>query len=172
MEALMPFVTVGEQTQDPVPFDYLRHDDPYTFDVRLEVALCLGEEQPSDASAATEHVISRTNFKHMYWTMKQQLAHHTVTGCNMRAGDLLASGTISGESKDSFGSMLELTWRGKEPLEFTLSGDSGVEAKTLKRAFLNDGDTVVMRGYCQAQGYRVGFGECVGTVLPVLDSSA
>ncbi|CAF0754411.1 unnamed protein product [Brachionus calyciflorus] len=154
MEALMPFVLKGEE-QNPKPFSYLQHDDPYTFDVNLEVNLKISELQE-------ERTISRSNFKYMYWTPKQQLAHHTITGCNARPGDLLASGTISGETKDSYGSLLEITWRGKEPILFDSEGK-------VKRVFLQDGDTITMKGFCQGNGYRVGFGECSGTVLPALN---
>ena len=132
MEALMPFVLKGEE-QNPKPFSYLQHDDPFTFDVNLEVSI----KVPELSSAET--VISKSNFKYMYWTMKQQLAHHTITGCNVRPGDLLASGTISGETRDSFGSLLEITWRGKEPFLFDPEGK-------VKRVFIQDGDTLIMRG--------------------------
>ncbi|RNA26932.1 fumarylacetoacetase [Brachionus plicatilis] len=154
MEALMPFVLKGEE-QNPKPFKYLQHEDPYMFNINLEVKL-----KPGDIDM--EKTISRSNFKYMYWSMKQQLAHHTITGCNARPGDLLASGTISGESKDSFGSLLEITWRGSEPILFDSEGK-------LKRVFLQDGDTITMKGFCQGDGYRVGFGECTGTVLPALN---
>jgi fumarylacetoacetase len=130
MEALAPFVTQGE-VQEPVPFDYLKHSDPYTFDIRLEVGIKVPELDEVK-------IVSKTNFKNMYWTMKQQLAHHTVSGCNVRPGDLLASGTISGSEKDSFGSLLEITWRGKEPILF--------QGEEVKRTFLKDGDSVIMKG--------------------------
>merc|ERR1712071_196481 len=97
MEALKPFA-VPNYSQDPAPFPYLQHDDPYTFDVQLEVAI-------KPAGSSTSNIVSQSNFKYMYWTMKQQLAHHTITGCNMRPGDLLASGTISGPEPTSFGSI-------------------------------------------------------------------
>uniref|UniRef100_H3CFF8 Fumarylacetoacetase n=2 Tax=Tetraodon nigroviridis TaxID=99883 RepID=H3CFF8_TETNG len=96
---------------------------------------------------------------YMYWTMKQQLAHQTVNGCNVRPGDLMASGTISGPNAESFGSMLELSWRGSKSI--ILAGEE-------TRSFLKDGDEVTMTGYCQGDGYRVGFGECAGTILPSL----
>ena len=101
--------------------------------------------------------ICRSNFKYLYWTIQQQLAHHTVTGCNVRPGDMMASGTISGADKSTYGSMLELSWRGTEPLQL----DDGSERK-----FLQDGDTVIMTGWCQGDGYRVGFGSVNGTLLP------
>lgn len=154
MDALMPFVQKGEE-QIPKPFPYLNHEDPYTFDIKLDVAMKI-PEQPDK-----ETIISRSNFKNMYWTMKQQLVHHTITGCNVRPGDLLASGTISGETRDAYGSMLEISWRGKEPFVFDAE-------KEVKRVFLKDGDTVTMRGHCQGNGYRVGFGECTGKVLPAV----
>ena len=133
MEALMPFVVKGEEQINPTPFSYLQHDDPFTFDVKLEVAIKVPE------LGEAETVMSRSNFKYMYWTMKQQLAHHSITGCNMRPGDLLASGTISGETRDSYGSLLEITWRGKEPFLFDEEGK-------VKRVFIQDGDTIIMRG--------------------------
>jgi len=149
MLALQPFVCENVH-QDPQPFPYLKHNEPYNFDIRLEVAL-----QPEGSKEAT--VISKSNFKYMYWTMKQQLTHHTITGCNMRAGDLLASGTISGKTPDSYGSMLELSWKGTKEI---------VLADGQKRRFLQDGDQVTLRGYCQGDGFRVGFGECTGKILP------
>ena len=103
-------------------------------------------------------LLSRSNFRTMYWTPAQMLAHHTSNGCNLRAGDLLASGTVSGPSEDSRGCLLELTWRGTEPLGLA----SGEE-----RRFLEDGDEVILRGHCQRQGFaRIGFGECRGVVAP------
>jgi len=148
MEALKPFA-VDNYKQDPEPFPYLRHSDPYTFDVALEVAI-----QPDEA--ATRSVVSRSNFKYMYWTMKQQLAHHAVTGCNMRPGDLLASGTISGPEPSSYGSMLELSWKGSKVVAL----DDGGERK-----FLKDGDNVIMTGVCKGDGFNVGFGTVEGKVL-------
>lgn len=133
MEALMPFVLKGEEQNNPVPLKYLQHDDPFTFNVNLEVSIKVPELNGS------ETVLSRSNFKYMYWTMKQQLAHHTITGCNVRPGDLLASGTISGESRDAYGSLLEITWRGKEPFLFDSEGK-------VKRVFLQDGDSITMKG--------------------------
>jgi len=154
MDALMPYVMKGEE-QIPTPFPYLNHSDPYTFDIKLDVCMEI-PEQPEKQT-----VIAQSNFKNMYWTMKQQLVHHTVTGCNVRPGDLLASGTISGETRDAYGSMLEISWRGKEPYVFDAEKD-------IKRVFLKDGDRVTMKGHCQSNGYRVGFGECTGKVLPAV----
>ncbi|XP_070689153.1 fumarylacetoacetase [Pempheris klunzingeri] len=151
MEALLPFAEPNP-IQDPEPLPYLQHQDPYTFNMNLFVSLTgqgMGE-------AAT---ICKSNFKYMYWTMKQQLTHHTVNGCNVRPGDLLASGTISGPDPESFGSMLELSWRGSKSIDL-----GGGETRT----FLKDGDKVTITGYCQGDGYRVGFGPCVGTILPAL----
>ncbi len=145
--------TKAISVQDPEPFLYLRHSDPYLFDIHLEVAL-----RPE--GAAKPSTVCRSNFRHLYWTMKQQLAHHSVTGCNMRPGDLLASGTISGPDRVAFGSMLELSWRGEKPVELEHSpGDT--------RKFVQDGDSVVVTGFCKKEGVgRVGFGVCEGTVLP------
>ncbi|MGH0161037.1 UNVERIFIED_CONTAM: hypothetical protein FKN15_050142 [Acipenser sinensis] len=149
MEALMPFAQPNS-VQDPKPLPYLCHDDPYTFDINLFVSV-KGETMKEPST------ISKSNFKYMYWTMKQQLAHHTVSGCNVRPGDLLASGTISGPDAESFGSMLELSWKGTQTIDL---GDGQT------RKFLQDGDEVIMTGYCQGKGYRVGFGQCRGKVLP------
>jgi len=149
MAALQPFA-VANYSQDPAPFPYLLHSDPYTFNIELEVSI-----QPKEGPGGT---VTKSNFRHMYWTMKQQLAHHTVTGCNMRPGDLLASGTISGPEESSFGSMLELCWKGSRQVPL---GDSGVDRK-----FLQDGDTVTMTGLCRGPGYSLGFGAVTGQVLP------
>uniref|UniRef100_A0A8C9WEV4 Fumarylacetoacetase n=1 Tax=Scleropages formosus TaxID=113540 RepID=A0A8C9WEV4_SCLFO len=150
MEALLPF-TVPNEVQDPEPLPYLRHSDTYTFDINLFVSL-------KGTGAMKEPVtICKSNFKYMYWTVKQQLAHHTVNGCNVRPGDLLASGTISGPDPESFGSMLELSWRGSKVINLG-AGET--------RTFLKDGDEVSLTGYCQGNGYRVGFGSCAGVVLP------
>ncbi|CAO2613910.1 Fah [Lemmus lemmus] len=151
MDALMPFV-VSNPEQDPKPLPYLRHSQPYTFDINLSVAL-KGEGM---SQAAT---ICRSNFKNMYWTMLQQLTHHSVNGCNLRPGDLLASGTISGSEPGSFGSMLELSWRGTKAIDL---------GQGQTRTFLQDGDEVIITGHCQGDGYRVGFGQCAGKVLPAL----
>ena len=105
-----------------------------------------------------DNLVSTSNYKYMYWTMEQQLAHHTVNGCNIRGGDLIGSGTISGPTEGSYGSMLELAWKGTKPLQL----NDGSE-----RRFILDGDTVVMRGHCQKEGIRIGFGEVKSTLLPV-----
>ncbi|XP_064387845.1 fumarylacetoacetase-like isoform X2 [Halichondria panicea] len=153
MDALMPFVIDNPVQVDPTPLPYLRHDDRYSFDVQLEVAL-------TTKDLTTPFTISKTSSKNLYWSMKQQLAHHSVTGCNMNPGDLCGSGTISGKSPDSYGSMLELSWKGTKPISLP-NGET--------RKFLQDGDTVIMTGYCQGPGYRVGFGQVTGTVLPAVD---
>ncbi|XP_041361314.1 fumarylacetoacetase-like [Gigantopelta aegis] len=154
MEALQPF-KIANTEQDPKPLPYLQHSDPYSFDIKLEVALNVdGLSQPV--------TVSKTNFKYMYWSMKQQLAHHTVTGCNINPGDLMASGTISGETPDSYGSLLELCWKGTKSIDL----GSGITRK-----FLQDGDEVILNGYCEADGYRVGFGTCTGKILPALTLS-
>jgi fumarylacetoacetase len=149
LDALAPF-RVAQPVQEPQPLEYLRHDGSHAFDIALEVKL-----RPQRAQHAT--TISRTNFRHMYWTMAQQLAHHTVSGCNTRVGDLMGSGTISGPTEDSYGSLLELTWNGKNPLELKEGGT---------RAFIEDGDELTLAGWCQGEGYRVGFGVCTGEILP------
>ena len=152
LEALKAFRCVGpEQTPEPLP--YLRSTGKRTFDIQLEVQL-----SPEGGEGTT---ITRGNFNTLYWDMCQQLAHHTVTGCNPRTGDLMASGTISGSKNESRGSLLELTWMGKEPLELT----SGEERK-----FIEDGDSVTMTGWCQGDGYRIGFGDCTGTILPATEA--
>ncbi|POR56000.1 fumarylacetoacetate hydrolase [Paraburkholderia eburnea] len=151
LDALEPF-RVAQPVQEPQPLEYLRHAGNHGFDIALEVLL-----RPEGADEAT--TIARTNFRHMYWTMAQQLAHHTVAGCNTRVGDLMGSGTISGPTPDSFGSLLELTWNGKNPLALKNGGTRG---------FIEDGDELTLAGWCQGEGYRVGFGECVGKILPAL----
>jgi fumarylacetoacetase len=149
MAALQPFRVAGPK-QDPPPLPYLSGGEDCAYDIALEVKL-------QTAAMAEAQTISRTNFKEMYWSISQQVAHHTVTGCNLRPGDLLASGTLSGNEKNSYGSMLELTWAGKEPLELP-NGE--------RRSFLEDGDTVILTGYAQGNGYRIGLGEVRGTILP------
>ncbi|SMG01371.1 Fumarylacetoacetase [Burkholderia singularis] len=151
LDALEPFRTAQPQ-QTPPPLAYLRDTGESAFDITLEVRL-----KPEGAPDAT--TISRTNFKYLYWTIAQQLAHHTVSGCNTRIGDLMGSGTISGPTKDAFGSLLELTWNGKEPAPLTGGG---------ARTFIEDGDELTLAGWCQGDGYRVGFGTCAGKVLPAL----
>lgn len=148
LDALEPFRVPGPP-QEPAPLAYLRHEGDHAFDISLEVRL-----RPQGADVAT--TIARTNFKHMYWTMAQQLAHHTVSGCNTRVGDLMGSGTISGPAPDSFGSLLELTWNGTRPLQLAGGG---------VRTFIEDGDELTLAGWSQGDGYRVGFGLCAGTIV-------
>lgn len=149
-DALEPFRTQGP-VQNPPVLPYLQTEGARTFDIHLEVAIA-----PNGESSA-ETVVCRSNFKYLYWNMSQQLAHHTVNGCNVRIGDMMASGTISGAAPDSFGSMLELTWNGSKPI--TLRDGS-------TRTAINDWDTVIMRGYCQKDHIRVGFGEVRAMLLP------
>ena len=153
LDALRPFLCpTSAGTQDnPIPLPYLRDPTYASYDIQLEVGL-------QTPALAAPHPISKSNFRHLYWTIKQQLVHHSVTGCNLRPGDLLGSGTISGSDDTALGSMLELSWKGTR--EVKLSDGS-------TRKFLQDGDTVVMKGWSQGEGFRVGVGECVGRVLPV-----
>jgi fumarylacetoacetase len=149
MDALEPY-RVAAPVQDPAPLPYLVERNRFTLDIQLEVTL--------SASGLAPQCISRSNFKYLYWTMAQQLAHHTVNGCNMRVGDLLASGTISGPAEDSLGSMLEICWKGTRPI--TLADGS-------TRVFLHDGDTLTLTGVCSQTGLpRIGFGLCSGTITP------
>jgi fumarylacetoacetase len=148
MEALEPFRVAGP-VQEPEVLPYLSCSNAHNFDIQLEVWL-----QPDGKEASK---ICTSNFKYMYWSMAQQLAHHTVNGCNVNIGDLMASGTISGPTEDSFGSMLELSWKGTRPLTLD-TGES--------RTFIQDNDTVWMRGYAEMDGIRVGFGEVSGKLLP------
>ena len=151
LEALEPFREPLPQ-QDPEPLPYLRWENDFTLDIRLEAQL-------QTSSMKAPHVITRTNFQNLYWSIAQQLAHHTVNGCNLQAGDLLASGTISGATEESRGCMLELTWRGANPLKLP-NGET--------RKWLEDGDTLAITGCAQGNGYRVGFGEVSGCILPVV----
>lgn len=148
LDALEPFRTEGP-VQDPEPLPYLQTSGRQTYDIRLEVKL-------RTPSMEQDQVIAHSNFRHLYWNMAQQLAHHTVNGCNLRPGDLLASGTISGSDPESYGSLLELTWRGSRPLQ--LPGGE-------QRTFLQDGDRLTLTGWCQGEGYRVGFGEVTGKIV-------
>lgn len=155
MDALEPF-RVPLPRQDPAPLPYLRPfdqtqgkpDSASGIDITLEVTL-------RSARMDKSQTISRSNMKYLYWSIEQMLAHHTITGCNMRPGDLCGTGTISGPTEDSFGSLLELTWRGEKPIQLP-----GGETRT----FLQDGDTITMKGYCQGGGYRIGFGEVSGKI--------
>ena len=148
MEALAPFKVPGPD-QDPEVLPYLQYQGNLNIDINLEVGLTpKGEE---------ESVICRSNFKYMYWNMAQQLAHHTVNGCNVNIGDMMASGTISGKDENSYGSMLELSWSGSKPIHLS-HGET--------RTFIEDGDTVTMRGYAEKGNVRVGFGTVSGEILP------
>jgi fumarylacetoacetase len=147
-EALEPFRLHGP-AQDPTPLPYLQQAQPNNYDMALEVGM-----RAAQMNAPAN--ICRTNFKYMYWSSVQQLVHHASSGCAMNVGDLLGSGTISGPEKDQRGSLLEISWNGTEPVEL---------APGVKRSFLEDGDSLVMRGWCQGNGYRVGFGEVEGTIL-------
>jgi fumarylacetoacetase len=148
LDALQPYKVDGP-AQEPEVFDYLKYSGQKNYDIRLDVLI-----QPENGE---ETLVSHSNFKYMYWNMSQQLAHHTVNGCNVRGGDLMGSGTISGPTPDSYGSMLEITWRGSKPI--TLKDGS-------ERKFIQDYDTVIMRGHCDNGTVRIGFGEAAGKILP------
>jgi fumarylacetoacetase len=148
LDALEPFRVAGPK-QDPEVLPYLAYSGEKNFDIMLEVAL-----QPRNGEKT---VLCRSNAKYLYWNIFQQLAHHTVNGCNVQVGDVYASGTISGPSPGSFGSMLELSWNGEKPLKM---------ADGSERRFLEDGDTVIMRAFAEKDGLRIGFGECKGQILP------
>jgi fumarylacetoacetase len=148
LDALEPFRIEGVE-QSPEPLSYLKNEN-FTYNIELEVYL--KTEKNSEPFK-----ITHSNFKYLYWNIAQQLAHHTVTGCNLRTGDLLASGTISGPEKSSRGCLLELSWRGTEPLILP-NGE--------KRTFLLDGDEIIIKGFCRGDGYRIGFGEVTGKILP------
>jgi fumarylacetoacetase len=150
MEALEPFRVKGP-TQDPEVLPYLQSEGDRNFDIHLEVLIEAPKQQPLS--------VSKSNFRYLYWNMCQQLAHHTVNGCNIRVGDLCGSGTISGPDAGSMGSMLELTWKGTKPIHMP----DGSE-----RRFLNDYDTVIMRGFCEKDGLHIGFGEVRTTILPAV----
>ncbi len=154
LDALEAFRCQGP-AQDPAPLPYLQCSDARSYDIKLEVLL-------ETESLAEPFSLCTSNYRYMYWNMNQQLAHHTVTGCPVKAGDLMASGTISGPEKHERGSMLELTWRGSEPIQLP----DGSERK-----FFQDGDRVIIRGHCEGEGYRIGFGQASGKVLPARDQS-
>lgn len=151
MDALEPFRVKGPD-QSPEPLPYLQQKGEKAFDINLEVLI-----KPENSE---ETVVSRSNFKYMYWSMAQQLAHHTINGCRVNSGDMMGSGTISGPTEDSFGSMLELTWGGQKPLKMK----DGSERK-----FINDNDTVIIRGFCQKDKLRIGFGEVSSKLLPAVN---
>lgn len=147
LEALEPFKVQGPE-QQPEVLSYLQYEGQLNYDIQLQVGM--------SAQTSDETVISESNFKYMYWNMMQQLAHHTVNGCNINVGDVMASGTISGKDESSFGSLLEISWGGKKP--FALSDGS-------QRTFIEDSDTITMRGFAEKEGIKVGFGEVSGTIL-------
>lgn len=149
IEALDPFKVKGP-AQEPEVLEYLKYEGLKNYDINLSVSII---PEKSDI----ESVICRSNFKYMYWNMSQQIAHHTINGCNLNIGDIMASGTISGKSNDSYGSMLELSWGGKK----TILLEDG-----LSRTFVEDYDSIIMRGYCERDNIRVGFGEVKTKLLP------
>ncbi|MEX0273275.1 MAG: fumarylacetoacetase [Flavobacteriaceae bacterium] len=151
LDALEPF-RVSSPKQDPKPFPYLQQKGKHAFDIQLEVAIAPENSVPT--------TVCRSNFKYMYWTMSQQLAHHTVNGCNVNSGDMMGSGTLSGPTPDSYGSMLELAWQGTKPVRLR----NGEE-----RTFIQDGDTVTMRAYCEREHLRIGFGNLSTKLLPVFE---
>lgn len=150
MDALQPF-RVESPEQNPEVLPYLKSPKNYNVDINLSVSI-----QPENGE---ETVLCQSNYKYLYWTMSQQLAHHTVNGCNVNVGDLMGSGTISGATPDSFGSMLELSWGGSKPIALN---------NNEKRSFLEDFDTVIMRGFAEKDGVRVGFGEVKNQILPAV----
>ena len=148
MDALDPFRVSGPE-QDPKVLPYLEFEGDHCYDINLQVAI--------EPEGSEETVVSNSNYKHMYWNMVQQLAHHSVNGCNINCGDMMASGTISGPTPDSYGSMLEISWRGTKPVQM----NDGSERK-----FIQDRDTVIMRGTCSNESYTIGFGEVSTKILP------
>lgn len=153
MDALEPFRCPGPDQSEVELLPYLQEPDPYSFDIQLSV----GIQTPT---MAAPEVICNTNMRYMYYSIRQQLVHHTVTGCNVQPGDLLGTGTISGPEPGSLGSLLEMSQSGKQDVAIGASGET--------RKFLQDGDLVVMSGFCQGDGYRIGFGECTGRILPAI----
>jgi len=160
MEALAPFRTkaFGRDPDDPKPLDYLSDANNEKFgglDINLEVYI---QSEKMRNENIEPHLLSRSNTKDLYWTIGQMLTHHASNGCNLQTGDLMATGTVSGKEKSERGCMLELTWRGKEPIDLP-SGE--------QRRFLEDGDEVIMKGFCEREGFRrIGLGECRGRILP------
>ncbi|MRT17437.1 fumarylacetoacetase [Vitellibacter sp. q18] len=150
LDALQPFKVEGPKPEmEQLP--YLQYKGKKSYDINLEVYIA-----PENSE---ETKVCTSNFKYMYWNMSQQLAHHTINGCNVNSGDMMGSGTISGKTPDSYGSMLELTWRGEKPIKL---------ADGTERKFINDNDTVVLKGYCKNENVRIGFGECRTKLLPAI----
>ncbi|WKB80805.1 fumarylacetoacetase [Cellulophaga lytica] len=150
LDALEPFRTASP-VQEPKPLSYLQQTGDKSFDINLEVDITPENGEPT--------TVSKSNFKYMYWTMAQQLAHHTINGCKVNSGDMMGSGTISGPTPDSYGSMLELSWQGTKPVKLS-NGET--------RKFIQDNDTVTLRGYCKKDGVRIGFGEVSTKLLPAI----
>ena len=148
LDALQPYA-VNTPNQEPEVLDYLKFEGKKSYDINLEVYI--------KPEKSTESKVCKSNFKFMYWNMAQQLAHHSVNGCNIKCGDLMGSGTISGPTEDSYGSMLELTWKGSKPIKMN---------DETERKFINDFDTVIMKGYSEKNGVRIGFGEVSTKLLP------
>ncbi len=151
MDALEPFRVAGP-VQNPEVLPYLQYEGNKNYDIHLEVLI-----EPENASQTTQ--VSHSNHKYLYWNMAQQLAHHTINGCNLNVGDMMASGTISGPTPDSYGSMLEIAWKGTKPVQM---------ANGTERKFILDGDTVIIKGFCEKEGLRIGFGEVKTKILPAL----
>ncbi len=151
LDALQPFKVEGPKPEmEQLP--YLQYKGKKSYDINLEVYIA-----PNNGA---ETKVAASNFKYMYWNMSQQLAHHTINGCNVNSGDMMGSGTISGKTPDSYGSMLELTWRGEKPIKL---------ADGTERKFINDNDTVILKGYCKNENVRIGFGECRTKLLPAIN---
>ncbi|MBK5215023.1 MAG: fumarylacetoacetase [Flavobacteriaceae bacterium] len=150
LDALQPFKVESPKPEIP-QLPYLQYKGKKSYNIKLEVYIT-----PENGK---ETKVSTSNFKYMYWNMSQQLAHHTINGCNVNSGDMMGSGTISGPTPDSYGSMLELTWRGERPIKLS----DGVERK-----FIKDNDTVTLKGFCENENVRIGFGECTTKLLPAI----
>ena len=147
LEALKPFKLPGPVSEKSL-LPYLQYEGDQNYDIHLEVEIV--------STTGAKAIVSKSNHKYLYWNILQQLAHHTINGCNIRVGDIYASGTISGPDSDSFGSMLEISWQGTKPIK--LSDGS-------ERKFIQDGDTVIIRGFAQKNEIRVGFGEALATII-------
>jgi fumarylacetoacetase len=181
LDALEPFrcqTSAGPAQVEPVPLPYLV-DPAYhcsAYDVNLQVSLGAGAGVDTGVDAGALSPLSLSNIKYLYWNIKQQLVHHSITGCPFQAGDLIGSGTISGPDSTMYGSMMELSWKGSRDIvlegdQWTIKTDvsAGVPGSPVPtRKYLQDGDTVRMAGYAQGEGYRVGFGEVVGTIMPAV----